>query len=277
MAGSLSDAEIAAYQRDGYCFPVPAMSGDEAARYAAHLESYEAQSGAPIAGNRRHKVHLLFMWAHELVCHPGILDAIESIIGPDIICWTTNYFIKEAHDSSFVSWHQDSTYWGLEPSDVVTAWLALSDVPIESGAMKFVPGSHKGDQIPHTDTFDEHNLLTRGQEVDMEVDESATVDVVMRAGEMSLHHVRLVHGSHPNQSARRRVGLAIRYIPPHVRQIKVRDSAMLVRGEDRYGHFDLEVPPTADLDAAAVARHEDAMERQIAALYQGTDRTEMRR
>ena len=277
MAGSLSDAAIAAYERDGFHFPVVAMSAEEAARYAARLESYEAESGAPISGNRRHKVHLLFTWANELVRHPGILDAVESVIGPDIICWTTNYFIKEARGSSFVSWHQDSTYWGLEPPDVVTAWLAFGDVPIESGAMKFVPGSHKGDQIPHTDTFDEHNLLTRGQEVDMEIDESTTVDVVMRAGEFSLHHVRLVHGSHPNQSAKRRVGLAIRYIPPHVRQNKVRDSAMLVRGQDRYGHFHLESPPAADLDAAAIACHGDAMERQIAALYQGTDRTEMRR
>ena len=277
MAGRLSASAVAQYERDGFYFPIPVMSIAEAGGYRACLEGYEVETGGPIAGNRRHKLHLLFTWANELVRRPGILDAVESIIGPDIICWASNFFIKEANDPAFVSWHQDSTYWGLEPTDVVTAWVAFGDVPVESGAMKFLRGSHKLNQIAHTDTFDDSNLLTRGQQVDLEFDESNAVDVVLRAGEISLHHVRLVHGSHPNQTARRRVGLAIRYIPPHVRQVKLRDSAMLVRGHDQYGHFDWESPPKADLDAAAIACHEDAMKRQIAALYSGTDRTEMRK
>ena len=261
----------AAFERDGYWFPVRVMTAAEAASYRARLEAYERASGGPIGSNRRHKVHLLFTWANALVRHPRILDAVADILGPDILCWTTNFFIKEPRDPAFVSWHQDSTYWGLEPPDVVTAWLALSDAPVESGAMKFLPGSHRADQIPHVDTFHKDNLLTRGQEIAVSVDEARAVDVPLKAGEISLHHIRLVHGSKPNATAERRIGLAIRYIPPHVRQAKVADSAMLVRGADRYGHFAPEPDPAADCDAAALAAHAAVMERQIATYYSGTD------
>ncbi len=277
MAGSLSRKEIDSYKNNGYVFPVRAMPSRQALKYADDLESYEISSGGVISGNRRHKVHLLFTWANEIVRNGRILDAVESIIGPNIICWSTNYFIKEPKDPAFVSWHQDSTYWGLEPPEIITAWLALSDVGFNSGPMKFLSGSHTSKQINHIDTFSEDNLLTRGQEVDIDVDETKTIDVVLKAGEFSLHHVRLVHGSHPNDSITRRIGLAIRYIPTHVRQTKVRDSAMLVRGQDNYGHFDPEPSPKKDLDADAIVAHENAMKRQIAALYDGTQRTTMRR
>ena len=260
-----------AFARDGYWFPVRVMDAAEAAAYRARLEAYERAAGGPIASNMRHKVHLLFTWASALVRHPRILDAIEDLIGPDILCWTTNFFIKEPRDPAFVSWHQDSTYWGLEPHDVVTAWLALSDAPVESGAMKFLPGSHLRDQIPHRDTYHRDNLLTRGQEVAVEVDERQAIDVPLKAGEISLHHIRLVHGSKPNTTGNRRIGLAIRYIPTYVRQTKVADSATLVRGVDRYGHFEPEPAPTADLDDAALRAHKNVMEKQIATYYSGTD------
>lgn len=272
MPKLLSQAAVEQYRRDGFYFPVRVMSAEDARAYRRRLEAYEAATGGPIQSNMRHKVHLLFTWANELARHPRILDAVEDIIGPNILCWTTNFFIKEAHDPGFVSWHQDSTYWGLEPPDVITAWLALSDAPIESGAMKFIPGSHEWDQVEHVDTFHEHNLLSRGQEIAVEVDESKAVFVPIRAGEISLHHVRLAHGSEPNRTGDRRIGLAIRYIPTHVRQVKVRDSAMLVRGVDSFGNFDPEPEPAHDLDVAALAAHKDAVERQVAALYQGTDK-----
>ncbi len=277
MPRILSPDAVRQYHRDGYCFPVQVLSSAQARRYRNDLETYEATTGAPIQSNMRHKVHLLFTWANALVRHPKILDAVEDIIGPDIICWTTNFFIKEANDPGFVSWHQDSTYWGLDPADVITSWVAFTDVPLESGAMKFLPGSQKLDQIAHNDTFHEHNLLTRGQEIAMEVDESEAIDVTLKAGEMSLHHIRLVHASRANATGDRRIGLAIRYIPTHVRQIKLRDSAMLVRGQDSHGHFDWEPEPVSSLDAAALAAHEDATARQVAALYSGTDKGEMRK
>ncbi|MCZ7566085.1 MAG: phytanoyl-CoA dioxygenase family protein [Burkholderiales bacterium] len=272
----LSPAAAEQYRRDGYYFPARVMTREDAAGYRRALEDFERARGGPIQSNWRHKVHLLFTWANEIVRHPRILDAVEDLIGPDIICWTTNFFIKEPGDPGFVSWHQDSTYWGLEPPDVVTAWLALSDAPVASGAMKFLPGSHLLDQVPHRDTFHQHNLLTRGQEIAVEVDEAQAVDVPLAAGEISLHHVRLVHGSKPNTTADRRIGLAIRYVPTYVRQVKVRDSAMLVRGVDRHGHFDPEPSPAADLDEAALAAHADAVGRQVKALYAGTGHDSMR-
>ncbi len=277
MPKILTDAEVAQFRRDGFVFPIRVMSAAEAARYRAALEAYEAASGGPIQSNMRHKMNVLFTWANRLVRLPRILDAVEDILGPNLICWTTNFFIKEARDPSFVSWHQDSTYWGLDPCDVVTAWVALTDAPVVSGAMKFLPGSHTLDQIPHTDTFAKDNLLTRGQVVDLEVDESRAVDVPLAAGEVSLHHIRLVHGSKPNTTDDRRIGLAIRYVPPHVRQVKLRDSAMLVRGRDSCGHFDWEPEPVADLDAGALAAHRDAVDRAVRALYSGTDKTAMRK
>ncbi|MBM3517784.1 MAG: phytanoyl-CoA dioxygenase family protein [Alphaproteobacteria bacterium] len=274
----LSADAIAAYRHDGFYFPIRVFSAARAQHYRYCLERHEASAGGPIGGNTRHKVHLLFTWAAELIREPAILDAVESLIGPDIVCWTTNFFIKPANDPSFVSWHQDSTYWGLDPvDDVVTAWVALSDAPVASGAMRFIPGSQRRGQIAHVDTFHEHNLLTRGQELAVQVDERLAVDVPLHAGEMSLHHIRLIHGSKPNTTENRRIGLAIRYIPTSVRQVKVRDSATLVRGVDRYDHFDWEPAPTADLDPAALAAHRDALARQVAALYEGTDKTEMRR
>ena len=276
MPKLLSETAAAQFWRDGFLFPVPVMSAAEALGYRRQMEAYEATTGGPIQSNRRHKVHLLFRWAQELVRQRKILDAIEDLLGPNILCWTTNFFIKEANTPSFVSWHQDATYWGLDPDDVVTAWVALSDCPVESGAMKFVPGSHRWPQLPHVDSFHQDNLLSRGQEIAVEVDDAKGVMVLLKAGDVSLHHVKLVHGSGPNTTDDRRIGLAIRYIPPHVRQLKVRDSATLVRGHDTHGFYDPEPAPLADLDAGAVQAHQDAIDRQVKALYSGTDKAAFR-
>ena len=229
-----------------------------------------------MAGDLRHKPHLLFTWLADLVRHPRILDAVEDLYGPDLLCWSSSFFIKEARDPGYVSWHQDATYWGLEPHDVITAWVAFSDSNIESGCMKMIPGTHAGTQIPHVDTFHKDNLLSRGQEIAVKVDESKAVDVILKPGEMSLHHIKLVHGSAANRTNDRRIGMSIRYIPTYVRQTKVRDSAILVRGVDKYRHFDYEPRPKADLDEAARAAHADAVGRQVKALYQGTDKAEFR-
>jgi non-heme Fe2+,alpha-ketoglutarate-dependent halogenase len=276
MANCLTPETIARYRRDGFHFPVRVLSAAEAGSYRDRLEAQERALGGPLSGNMRHKVHLLFTWANELARHPKILDAVEDVIGPDILCWSTTFFTKEARSPSFVSWHQDATYWGLSTSDVITAWVAFADAPLESGAMKFWPGSHRKNQLEHRDTFAADNLLSRGQEIAVDVPAGEGVDVVLKAGEMSLHHVLLVHGSGPNTTDDRRIGYAIRYIPTHVRQLKVRDSAMLVRGRDRHGNFDLEPGPRADLDAAAIAAHRDAVERSAKALYAGTERTAFR-
>ena len=276
MTKLLSQAAVEAYRRDGFYSPVRVMSAADAQGFRAALEAHEAKLGQPLQSNMRHKTHLLFTWADALVHHPKVLDAVEDAIGPDILCWTTTFFIKEANSPGFVSWHQDSTYWGLDPDEVITAWVAFTEVDEANGYMQVIPGSHKIDQLPHVDTFHKDNLLSRGQEIAVEVDVNKAVGLAMHAGEMSLHHIKLVHGSAANRTDDRRIGLAIRYIPTYVRQTKVRDSAMLVRGVDKYHHFDDEPRPVADLDEAALAAHADSVSRQVKALYQGTEKTAFR-
>jgi len=245
--------------------------GEEAALVLrAELEAVEARMDGPLRGDLRHKSHLLSPFLADLVRHDLLLDAIEDVLGPDLLCWTSNFFIKEAANPAFVSWHQDSTYWGLSAPEVATAWVALTPSTLENGAMAVIPGSHKSDQIPHRDTFDRHNLLTRGQEVAVAVDETQAVPLILRPGEMSLHHVRLVHGSPPNPSPDRRIGFAIRYIPTHIRQLEGEDSASLVRGTDRFRHFAAEPRPDSEMAPEMMALHKRIAERSAQILYRGT-------
>lgn len=276
MPKSLSNAALEAYRNDGYYFPLAVLSSNEVAHTRKCLEEHEAKTGGPLQGNFRHKAHLLFTWVDELVHHPKILDAAEDVLGPNLLCWTTNFFIKEANSPGFVSWHQDAFYWGLDKDTVMTAWVALTPANLKNGCMKFLPGSQTQDHLQHVDTFHKDNLLSRGQEIAVKVDTENTVDCILNPGEMSLHHVKLVHGSEPNRSNDRRIGLAIRYIPTDVCQLKVRDSATLVRGVDRDGNFDHEPRPRRDLDENALAAHADAVGRQVKALYSGTDKQEFR-
>jgi len=270
---SLSAAAIRHYQDHGYYAPVRALSTIEAAEVRRRLEEYERVGGG-LSGPLRHKTHLLFTWLNDLIRHPGILDAVEDLIGPNILCWGTSFFIKEAHNPSFVSWHQDSTYWGLEPPDIVTAWIAISESTLENGAMRVIPDSHNGEQMMHRDTFASNNLLSRGQEIAVDVDGERAVDLVLQPGEMSLHHVRLIHGSEPNPSARRRIGFAIRYLPTHVRQtVGERDFATLVRGVDTYHNFDVEQCPQADMSEAAREFHARVTGAQAQVLMRETGRS----
>ncbi len=251
----LSEAAVRQYREQGYYAPVRVMSSADAAALRRSLEEYEAGAGI-LAGPLRHKSHLLFTWLADLVRHPRILDAVEDVIGPNILCWGSSFFIQEPRNPGFVSWHQDSTYWGLDPADVITAWIAFSDSTAANGAMRVIPGTHTMDQVLHRDTFRPENLLSRGQEIEVDVDEKQAVMLELQAGEMSLHHVRLIHGSDPNPSDLRRIGYAIRYIPTTVRQVAgSHDSATLVRGVDEFHHFEPEQRPDADLSPAALAHH----------------------
>jgi non-heme Fe2+,alpha-ketoglutarate-dependent halogenase len=271
MPKVLTQEQIDTFWRDGCVFPIRVMAQADATALRARLEAFERETGGPLKGALRHKTHLLFTWLADLVRNRNIVDAVEDLYGHDLFCWTTNFFIKEANNPAFVSWHQDSTYWGLDKPDVVTAWVALTPSNEANGAMGFIPGTHTSDQMPHRDTFAKNNLLTRGQEVAVDVDESKAVTIELQPGEMSLHHVRLVHGSPPNPSNDRRIGFAIRYIPTSVAQVAGEDSATLVRGEDAFGHFEHEPRPTHDMDPAFLDLHRRIAERNAQILYRGTE------
>jgi chlorinating enzyme len=272
MGKILSAREIRAYADKGYHFPVRAMSPGDAAALRAKVEDFEA--GQPgMKGTDMQKLYLLLTWMNEAVRSPTILDAVEDVLGPDILCWQCSFFIKEPGSKGYVSWHQDATYWGLSAPDVCTAWLALTPATVENGAMKVAPGTHKRSQMPHEDTFNPDNLLTRGQELKADIDTASAVDMVLAPGEVSLHHIMLAHASEANRTNDRRMGLAIRYIAPHVHQTTgVPDSAMLVRGEDRFRHFEAETPPSADMHPDAVALHARIIETRQQFIYRGTDK-----
>jgi non-heme Fe2+,alpha-ketoglutarate-dependent halogenase len=273
MAAALTPEQVEDYRRRGYRFPLRAFSAEEAGDLLDRLRATEARLGGPLSGRMNQKPHLLLPWADAVVRHPAVLDAVEGVIGPDILCWSSQFFMKGAGDRSFVSWHQDGTYWGLSSPDVVTAWIAFTPSVPESGCMRVVPGTHLA-PVPHTDTFAPDNLLSRGQEVAVEVPDGAAVDIVLQPGEMSLHHVLIVHGSEPNRASWPRIGFAVRYVPTHVRQLSgEKDSALLVRGTDRHGNFEHETSPEAELHPDALARHAAILDRQLAVLYRGAGQT----
>ena len=265
------------YRENGFVSGLPVFSGAEVARIRGEIESLEAQKSAGAGGYDlgqffRVNGHVVIPLLADLARTPAILDAVESVLGPNLLAWSVELFIKEPKSTKTVSWHQDITYWGMgETDDEVTAWVALSDVSVEAGCMRFIPGSHKGGIVDHEDTFGEDNLLSRGQEIGG-IDESQAVHGPLRPGEMSLHHGRCFHASGANGSDDRRIGLAIRYVTPEVRDhAPGRDWAMPVRGEAPAGGWDCIAGPRALFHPADLALYERILAGQAATLAAGAE------
>ncbi len=255
----LGPDEVAHYRDNGYVSPLRAFDEAAARGYRAKLE--DGERGHGLAPDQRRKMHLYLKWVDEVVHHPGVLDAVEDLIGPDILVYHLTLWMKEPQTDAFISWHQDSTYFGLSPAEHVTAWVALSPSSLESGCVQVVPGSHLGGQVTHAQEKDQSNLFATGQSLHVPVDAPIEL-MVLEPGQFSLHHTYLFHNSMPNRSNDRRIGLGISYIPTRCRcSSKVRLSASLARGTDRFGHFDLDPRPAADYDPAALAVHAAAMQR----------------
>lgn len=269
MPKFLSEIQIAQYERDGFYHPLRALDADEVARTRRDVEKVERESLDDIGGAFRHKPHLLLKSLDAAVRNEKILDAVEDLIGPNIFVWASLFFTKDLGDPRFVGWHQDSTYWGLSGPEVINVWLALSHATVASGAMRILPGSHLQGQMSHRETYNKKSFLTRGQEVEAEIDEDDAVDILLEPGEFSIHHIRAIHGSGPNNGDDRRMGFTIRYIPTHLHQIHGRDRALLVRGKDEFGHFDHETSPDGDLSEQAIANYVSANESHNAILYKG--------
>ena len=267
----LSTQAVAAFHRDGYLPAMPLLSPDEAHKMREQLEAFEGRTGGPLKGSNRFKNHLLFKWLADLIRSPSILDLVESLIGPDIMVWSTDWWIKEPRSASFVSWHQDSQYWGLDTTKLVTVWVALSPSTRNSGCMRVLPGSHLGPDLPHEDTYDNDNMLTRGQQIVEGINEEEAVNLEVQTGQCVTFAFRIAHASHSNASADRRIGLAIRYLPPDAKQrLADKDSAALVRGTDRFGYFEHEPRPAEDFDPLTVEFHRHSEEARRRILYHGT-------
>jgi non-heme Fe2+,alpha-ketoglutarate-dependent halogenase len=259
----LASDQVRFYREQGYLSPLRAFDVNKAGCYRALLESGEREHG--LAPDQRRKMYLYLKWVDDIVRDPTVLDAVEDLIGPDILVFHMTLWIKEPRTDAFVSWHQDSTYFGLSPAEHVTAWVALSPSSQQSGCVQVVPGSHLCGQIPHGQLKRSGNLFATGQTIDVP-DNEALDYLLLEPGEFSLHHTYTFHNSMPNGSDDRRIGLGISYIPTRCRcSARERLSASLVRGVDRYGHFELDPAPTADYDQAAVQIHQRAMQRWHAA------------
>ena len=272
MAGSLTPLQVAAFAKTGFVAPVAIMDSSEAHELHARLETIERQAGAdqPLADLRRTNAHLVFTLVDELVHDDRILDAVETLLGPNVLLWDSDLIIKEPRTPGFISWHQDLRYMGIQPLDSLTAWLALTPATGDTGCMRFMPGSHRHGLFEHVDTHADTNLLTRGQTVTEGIDETIAVAGPLGAGEMSIHHGLTLHASEPNRSERRRIGLAMRFLRPTAQQtLGERDYAALVRGDDCYGHF-LSVPrPTADLTPDALSAWQRISDEQGAYYFEG--------
>ena len=269
MPKVLTQQQIDQYHDVGYVSPIDVMSEDEAAAYLQKLESAEREYPDEINAQNRNNGHLSFSFLDELVHHPVIVSAVEDLIGVNISLWGSVLFIKDPQTKGFVSWHQDATYMGLKPHDFVTPWLALTDSNRENGCMSMIPGSHKNHIRTHEDTFDEDNILTRGQQVE-NVDESTAVDLVLRAGQMSLHHAEIIHGSQPNHSNRRRVGYAMQgFMPPHVRQEIGKNYWLDIQGDNSRNDSISLSRPSFDLDFTGVENRRLVNENWADILYHG--------
>ncbi len=256
----LSQKQVEQYRYDGYLFPFPALSEADLAECNAGLARFEDWLGKPVnQGDFRWRSasYVILPWVDALARHPRILDAVEDLIGPDILVYTATWFIKEARSPTFAAWHQDATYFGLDPHEHVTAWVALSEAGAEAGCMEVVSSQGRPRQMQHAALRLENSINGAGQAIVEPFEESGAAMMELPAGSFSLHHTLCRHRSAPNRANHRRVGIGISYIPAHCRLTgTVRMCARLVRGHDSGGNFDLIPPPEGELHPAALERHE---------------------
>ena len=269
MPKILSQQQINHYHEFGYVSPIDVMSEDEAAAYLQKLEETESNYPDEINAQNRNNAHLSFSFLDQLVHHPVIVDAVEDLIGPNISLWGSVLFIKEPQSEGFVSWHQDATYMGIYPHDFVTPWLALTPSNVNNGCMSMVPGSHINHIRPHEDTFDENNILTRGQRV-TDVDTTKAVNLILKPGQMSLHHGEIIHGSLPNKSQKRRVGYAMQgFMPPQSTQIIGENFWTPIRGNNERENSTSLQRPAFDMDPIGVENRNRVNKNWSEILYAG--------
>ena len=247
----LSDQQASTFQEEGYLSAIRVADKGQADAHREAFNQLEAREGREksMIGLQDRHMDTRFIW--DLATRPEILDCIEALIGPNILLLATHFFCKYGGDGNrFVAWHQDVTYWGLAPPMAITAWYAVDDSDQENGCMQVIPGTHAAGIQEHGKAVQEGNLLSINQEVKVTPDqEKNAVDLVLKAGAMSIHHGLLFHGSLPNRSDRRRCGLTLRYVPTHVKQVNPNSigknyTAILVRGQDKEKHFEEIKQPT---------------------------------
>ncbi len=242
----LSPAQIEFYNREGYVGPLDVFSPEEVEANRAYFDSLLDQVGERGAyAINCYQARCQGIW--DLCNEPRILDYVEDLIGPDIVCWASHVLCKLPHDEKAVPWHQDASYWSLSPARTVTVWLAIDDADEGNSAMQFIPRTHRLGHLKWRDS-DRPNALH--QEIVGADALGEPVSNNLAAGQISLHADMLAHGSKPNLSDRRRCGLTLRYCPPEVRVV---DSvwergveAIICRGSDPTGRWKHHERPVGD-------------------------------
>ena len=258
----LSEDQIKQYYQKGYVSPIQALTKNQAQEVKEEIEFIENKWPNELKNLGRNYPHLISPILDNVVRNSNILDAVESIIGKNILACGTTLFIKEPDERGFVSFHQDAKYIGLEPHNWVTAWVAITDANENNGCMKMWPGTHKQELKYHNEKFDYNsgNLLTRGQTVE-NVPLEKTESVILTEGQMSLHHPRIVHGSGINKSKKRRIGFVIQsYIGTNVQQVLGKMYVQLVRGKDNFNYHQKTNKPIKTMEKKAVKIRKKAME-----------------
>jgi len=262
--GKLPADKVAQFKRDGFLSPFPLLDERELRACQQGVERYEAWLGSPINAHAdmkwRSMPYLLMPWAAKLARDPRILDMVEDLIGPDILIFTGTFFIKEARSPTIAAWHQDSTYYGIEPKEEVAVWIALTEAGEAAGCMEALSFGGRPRQLAHVSRVVKNSVNRASQVITEPFDESRPVAMPLEAGWFSMHHGLCIHRSGPNASNHRRIGFGLNYIPTHAKPSgSIRQAALLVRGTDRHGHFEPLSWPKIELGQEEVATHDRAL------------------
>jgi non-heme Fe2+,alpha-ketoglutarate-dependent halogenase len=261
MGKILTSEQIKSYHSNGFLCPYNVFTPAEAGQLSAKVVNIEARVGGELQAKFRVKAHLPFPWLCDVVRNERLLDAVEDIIGPDILCWGASFFAKKARDPRFISWHNDAFFYPYEPQETLSAWVSFNVANIESGCIHYIPGSHLEPDPVHVFKPEPANLASDGRTI-VGVDESLAVPALLAPGQVVFHHERVIHGSGPNNSDHPRIGFVIHYVAPHVRNKTAdHDTAILCRGSDPSGYWLPDPEPTYDLDPECIRVLEEARAR----------------
>ncbi|MCC7274971.1 MAG: phytanoyl-CoA dioxygenase family protein [Alphaproteobacteria bacterium] len=251
MPKVLSEDAIRRFREDGHHHPVRVLDDDQVRRFRTALEGFEARHPTETR-KLKTKAHLLCPWVDEMIRIPRLLDVFEDLIGPDILCWSAAFRVKEADGATFAGWHQDTVYSPVRPN-LTFAALALSECGARQGCLSVIPGSHRGEILPHAESSDPTSILARGQYITSDIDTTQAIDLEIKAGEIALFDHGIIHGSRPNLGPDRRIMILIEMMPTSAYLVRGQESATLVRGRDAYGHFAGERRPTAEFGPEEIA------------------------
>ena len=252
MPEILTQAQLDAFRRDGFIAPVDGVAADQARAALDRNEAFERATGQDASRAIRVRAVLVLRCLYDLVSSPRVIGALRDVLGPNVGLYLSGVWSKMPGGSKFVSWHQDGAYYAFDRHVSVTAWLALTDSTDEKGCVKVIPGSHRDPVHAHDETYDPDNLLSRGQSI-RDIDPARAVNMELRAGQFSIHHEMVVHGSAANLGDSRRIGISFSCIPTDVKALEGPQSILLLSGENLPGHWQLDPAPRYDFDPLSMA------------------------